>query len=187
MREGRFLIVFCCLFVVSLFISCKEQGGAETNVKETSPNYGTRAKMISKSGDLFENNEFLPLPLNHARVFNAKGDSLDILLFSKPIEEEFTFFFPYGYFEVKEQNVVRSFIFALPEDKNDMIMDRMEFQDFMLKNYPIKQIIDTWFANFKGQSKTRVQNWKETYFAEDFLEQFLKMNIIQETATDTSQ
>lgn len=187
-RISRKLLFLLTISWLPFTFSCKEQSGSTSANTEVAPGgYGTKAAMISKSGELFEGNSFLPLPLNHAKVFNSIGDSLDIVIFSKPIEEEFTFIVPYGYFEVKDQEKTRSFIFALPGDKNYAIMERMEFQDFMLKEYPIKQIIDTWFANYRGQSKTRVQNWKETYFAEDFLEQFLKMDIIQETSADTSQ
>lgn len=180
-------VCLICFLNVLLLVSCKNSTTNTEGLAIQKGAYGTKAKMISKSGELFERTPFLPLPLNHAKVYNSTGDSLDILIFSKPIVGEFTFIAPYGYFEVKEQNEIRSFIFALPADKNDAIMDRMEFQEFMLKEYPIKQIIDTWFANYKGQSKTRVQNWKETYFAEDFLEQFLKMDIIQETKIDSLQ
>lgn len=185
---NRKLLFLLTISWLPFTFSCKEQAGSTAAKTEVAPGgYGTKAAMISKSGELFEGNSFLPLPLNHAKVFNSIGDSLDIVIFSKPILEDYTFIVPYGYFEVKDQERTRSFIFALPGDKNYAIMERMEFQDFMLKEYPIKQIIDTWFANYRGQSKTRVQNWKETYFAEDFLEQFLKMDIIQETSADTSQ
>lgn len=185
---GRKLLYALTLSCLSFTFSCKEQSDPKPAIAEIAPGgYGTKAAMISKSGELFEGNSFLPLPLNHAKVFNSIGDSLDIVIFSKPIEEDYTFIVPYGYFEVKDQEEIRSFVFALPGDKKYAIMERMEFQDFMLKEYPIKQIIDTWFANYRGQSKTRVQNWKETYFAEDFLEQFLKMDIIQETSADTLQ
>jgi len=166
-------------------MGCKKSVDGISVSGKSGPHFGAKVFMVSKSGELFENNAFLPLPLNHAILVNGVGDTLDVLIMAKPIEGDSTYVFPYGYFEVRDnEKTVRPFVFALPEDKNQMIMPREGFQEFMLNRYPIKQIIDTWFSNYKGQSNTRVQNWKETYFAEDVVKNFLKIDITN-TAVDT--
>ncbi len=179
------VLLLSFIVLITIIVGCKKSVDGISVSGKSGPHFGAKVILLSKSGELFENNAFLPLPLNHAIMLNGAGDTLDVLIMAKPIEEDSTYVFPYGYFEVRDNDkMVRPFVFALPEDKGQMIMPREGFQEFMLNRYPIKQIIDTWFSNYKGQSNTRVQNWKETYFAEDFVKNFLKMDITN-TAVDT--
>lgn len=162
------------LLLISIFaFSCKQER-VETVIPIKKMTYtGIMAKVISNSGDVFEDAQYLPLPLNHCIITNSVKDTLDVLVMGKPINADSVSFFPYGYFEVKFGKENRPFLLALPEDDDLLAFERIDFQDVMLSKYSIKVIIDIWFSNYKGLSKTQVTKWNETIYAEKIVKDFL--------------
>ena len=165
------------LFVCSICLyNCKENTSTPKDLVfepiENELSYkGIKVKLLSKCGEAFEGANFLPLPLNHGFVVNEKMDSLDILILGKPVVDTFTYVLPLAYFELLEGGIKRPFVLTYPEDINLQSMEVESYSSFMRKYYPVKVIIDTWFANYKGLASIRVTNWKDNFFAENLLEQ----------------
>lgn len=154
------------------FFSCKNsaENKVSNQVTENARIYnGLRATMISKCGEAFENAQYLPLPFNHGIVVNEQKDTLDILILGLPVSEPFIHVLPLAYFETVENQIKRQFILAFPEDEKYQSLKIDSYNSFMRQNYPIKNIIDTWFANYRGLAKIRVNNWKDNFFAEELL------------------
>ena len=174
--------IFSLLLLTSVFVaSCKPER-LETVIPIKKMNYtGIMAKVISNSGDVFEDAQYLPLPLNHCIITNGANDTLDVLVMGRPINADSVSFFPYGYFEVKYAKDSRPFLLALPEDDELLAFERMEFQKLMVSKYSLKVIIDTWFSNYKGLSKTQITKWNETVYAENVVKDFLNRKLKSES------
>ena len=158
--------------ILLFFLSCKDSESEQYNkapVKVVKTYKGPKVKIFSKSGELFENAPYLPLPLNHGKISNKLKDTLDVLILGLPIEDADTYVIPIAYFELLENGIIRQFILAYPEDERYQSMKIESYDVFMRQNYPIKNIIDTWFANYKGLASIRVANWKDNFFAEELL------------------
>lgn len=163
-----------CCFLIIIFQSCKkEQKPKENIIFQKQEVYGLPVDILSKSGELFENLPYLPLPFNHGHI-RGKNDTIDVLLLSKPIQEATVKTKPIAYFEVKDNMTTRRFILAIPSDSLQNAMPIKDFNQFMLHQYPIKNIIDIYFSNYKGQVKSRVVNWRETAYAEDIITRVMR-------------
>jgi hypothetical protein len=177
-----FLRICIIVVVTSIFnISCKQDKVVFVDAVKKKNYTGIMAKVLSNSGDVFEDAQYLPLPLNHCIITNGVKDTLDVLVMGRPINADSVSFFPYGYFEVKIHKFTRPFLLAVPEDDELLAFDRMSFQDVMLAKYSIKVIIDMWFANYKGVSQTQVTKWNETIYAEKVVKDFLNRKPKSET------
>jgi inorganic pyrophosphatase len=163
------------LCLVWSLLACKKPKhtdfGKQNEVPQEQKLEGTEVKLISSAGDLFEGNHHLPLPLNHAFICGAT-DSLDILILSKVIPQATAIIKPLAYFEVHQQDEKRRFVLTTPSDTSFAAIPLLTFDDLMLKHYSIKVIIDLWFSNYKGTSKTKTTNWKNNYYAEIVLKQY---------------
>ena len=159
-------------FMAISIIACKQKTESKkenSNIENTRVYNGVRVTMLSKCGELFENSEYLPLPLNHGIAVNELSDTLDMLILGLPVKEPYVYVTPLAYFELIENQTVRKFILTYPEDEKYQSIKIESYNSFMRQNYPVKNIIDTWFANYKGLAKIRVTNWKDNFFAEELL------------------
>ena len=154
------------------FFTCKNKRESKDNSPKTESTQlfnGLRVTMVSRCGEAFEHAQYLPLPFNHGVAVNELKDTLDILILGLPVNEPFVYVVPLAYFETMENQTKRQFILAYPEDEKYQSIKIDSYNTFMRQNYPIKNIIDTWFANYKGLAKIRVNNWKDNFFAEELL------------------
>jgi inorganic pyrophosphatase len=171
------LINFCKLFILFWLIfvmACKNNNDVvnpQINGQSVDEfDYiGLKIILKSKAGEQFENSAYLPLPLNHGIAISDVNDTLDVLILGQALKDTIAYVLPLAYFELREDGMVRPFILSYPENKKYQSMQIDTYNDFMRQNYPIKVIIDTWFANYKGLAKVRVTNWKDNFFAENLL------------------
>jgi inorganic pyrophosphatase len=157
-----------------LLVSCRQDNKLGIEPEASSTNQiqeGYQIKLLSKAGELFEGNDFLPLPINHGFICGDL-DSLDVLVLSKSIKEDKAFVKPLAYFEVYQDGEKRKFVLATPSDTSYIAIPELSFDNFMVKYYSVKVILDLWFSNFKGISETKTSNWKNNYYAEDLLNKY---------------
>ena len=167
--------VFIFNFLLLSMLSC-DHGNESHKSNHEAKHMGIEVSIKSGAGSAFENSKYLSLPLNHAYLVNQLNDTLDFLILGKRIEAKKVFVLPLAYFELLENDNVREFILALPEDDIYLTTDRLSFEDLVVKHSSIKLIIDTWFSSYKGLGKLKVVNWRDEIAASTVTDNFLKVN-----------
>ena len=150
---------------VLLIVSCTQK---EERVK------GPIVEIVSQAGDYFQETPFLPAPLTHGLLINEMNDTLNVFILAQHTNLKDMEIVPLGAFKIEEGGVSTTFLLAYPYDHNLSSMPVMSFNDFVIRNHSAKVIIDTYYSNYKGLGKTRVEEWQNTHMAQKIVDDFLK-------------
>lgn len=117
---------------------------------------------------------FLPYPGNYGfipgtlmdRERGGDGDPLDILLISESlITGSVVPVIPIGALLLRDRGELDTKIIAIPAASSKQVMSPTDFLDFAIHYDAAKQIIESWFLNYKGPGKTELIRWEDENYA----------------------
>lgn len=117
---------------------------------------------------------FLPYPGNYGfvpgtlmdSIRGGDGDPLDVLVISEstatgsliPAK-------PIGALLLMDEGEIDTKIIAIPADERLQILPAKDFLDFAINYDAARQIIESWFLNYKGAGATEMIRWEDEHYA----------------------
>ena len=94
------------------------------------------------------------------------GDALDVLVLSEsqPTGSSIQVK-PIGILLLEDNGEKDHKVIAIPTDVNLQTIKAESFMDFMIEYDAAKQIIETWFLNYKGYGEIELIRWEDEKFA----------------------
>lgn len=117
---------------------------------------------------------FLPYPGNYGfipstlmdRERGGDGDPLDILVISEALTTGSVVpVIPIGALLLRDRGEIDTKIIAIPADSTKQVMAPTDFLDFAIQYDAAKQIIESWFLNYKGAGQTELIRWEDENYA----------------------
>ncbi|WP_116107767.1 inorganic diphosphatase [Lewinella sp. IMCC34191] len=117
---------------------------------------------------------FLPYPGNYGFVPSTlmdsdrggDGDGLDVLVIGESVPTGTLLrVVPIGALMLRDRGEIDTKIIAVAADPADRTLDVTTFLDFSLGNDAAKQIIETWFLNYKGPNVVELLRWEDEAYA----------------------
>ncbi|MGB3798624.1 MAG: inorganic diphosphatase [Lewinella sp.] len=117
---------------------------------------------------------FLPYPGNYGFVPSTlmdkdrggDGDALDVLVIGESVPTGTLLrVVPIGALMLRDRGEIDTKIIAVAAEPADRTLDVTTFLDFSLGNDAAKQIIETWFLNYKGPNITELLRWEDEAYA----------------------
>ena len=111
---------------------------------------------------------FLPYPGNYGFIPSTEvsknnggdGDALDVLLISKSIQTGTVLsVIPIGALILEDSGEIDTKIIAVPLEENMRIINVASFDEFTNDYKAVKEIIELWFLNYKGEGKVKFIKW----------------------------
>lgn len=131
--------------------------------------------------------DFLPYPGNYgfipstlmSKKYRGDGDALDILLISETLETGAILdIIPIGMLVLEDSKENDTKIIAIPVKKSMRIIDATSYTE-LCKNYPaVKDIIQLWFLNYKGDGIIEFIKWDDEVSAKKEVDKWLLLNEI---------
>jgi len=123
-------------------------------------------KVTNSSGDDFSFTQrdsiiyFAPYPFN-VGTLHTSTDSPEIMVISKHLDKgKRVAIIPLAKMQVESREGVKKSIFlATPHDEELAIMASTSFDDFIVSQFSLKQIVEFWYSNRYGLQGTRVLGW----------------------------
>ncbi len=118
--------------------------------------------------------QFLPYPGNYGfvpstlmtRERGGDGDALDVLVIGESVATGTQLRArPIGALLLRDRGEIDTKIIAVPADSAARVLPVTTFLDFSLGNDAAKQIIETWFLNYKGRNQTELLRWEDESYA----------------------
>lgn len=117
---------------------------------------------------------FLPYPGNYGYIPDTRlsvddggdGDPLDILVLSESrVTGTAIKVKPIGVLLMKDNGELDHKVIAIPADPANQVIRVKDFMDFMINFDAAKQIVETWFLNYKGYGAMELIRWEDEQFA----------------------
>ena len=117
---------------------------------------------------------FLPYPGNYGfipstmmdKARGGDGDALDILVISETIPTGSRISVkPIATLLLKDRGELDTKIIGVPVDSNLQVFQVDNYLDFALKHDAARNIIESWFLNYKGQGVTELIRWEDDAYA----------------------
>lgn len=118
--------------------------------------------------------QFLPYPGNYGFIpgtlmdtmRGGDGDALDVLVIAEsaptgsliPVK-------PIGALLLRDRGEIDTKLIAIPADERQQILPATDFLDFAINYDPARQIIETWFLNYKGRDQVEIIRWEDEHYA----------------------
>ncbi len=142
-----------------LFISCDNKG-----INEDGDNLQVKIKY--GSGDDFSYEEkdstiyFAPYPFSVGHLSSSE-DSKEVMVIAKRLDKgDRIDIIPLAKLSLEHlSGEKQTIILATPEDANLAIMSANSFDDFIVSQFSLKQIVEFWYSNRYGLQGTRVLGW----------------------------
>lgn len=118
--------------------------------------------------------QFLPYPGNYGfipgtlmdRDRGGDGDPLDVFLIGESQSTGSLIpVLPIGALKLRDQGELDTKIIAIPLDSTRRLINVDNFLDFAIHHDAAKQIIESWFLNYKGPRQTELIGWEDEYYA----------------------
>jgi inorganic pyrophosphatase len=118
--------------------------------------------------------KFLPYPGNYGfvpstlmdRERGGDGDALDVLVIGQSVPTGTQLRArPIGVLLLRDRGEIDSKIIAVPADTSARVLEVDNFLDFSLGNDAAKQIIESWFLNYKGRGQVELLRWEDEGYA----------------------
>ena len=187
----KITLIFGLAASIFIFSSCEEEVNYKSLPVFTSQGVlavveipaGTNKKIeYKKSTDRFEVDvkngvtqgyDFLPYPANYGFVPSTfqkndegKEEALGVLIISESLQTGDTIsVIPIGALLLKDGKKRITKIIAVPADTSKRTMQVSDYQTFVVKYSMAKNIIETWFLNYKGLGKMELIGWRNDRFA----------------------
>lgn len=122
--------------------------------------------------------DFLPYPGNYGYVAGTylkesdggDGDPLDILVIAESRTTGTVMKVkPIGVLLAEDKGQRDHKIIAIPIDPQFQIIQANSFMDLITEYDAVKQIIETWFLNYKGWGNMKLIRWQDGQFAEQLI------------------
>lgn len=145
---------------------------------------GTNRKIEFTAAEGFKNDtvaggrprviNFLPYPGNYGFVPHTlmdkerggDGDPLDVLVLSESVPTGARLAVrPIGALLLRDRGEIDTKIIAVPRDSTLRVFEVTDYLEFALKHDAARQIIETWFLNYKGPNKTELLRWEDETYA----------------------
>ena len=117
---------------------------------------------------------FLPYPANYgfipgtvlAASQGGDGDAMDVLVIAESLSTGTTLEAkPIGILLLEDNGEKDHKVIAIPSDPGLQIIQVDNFMDFITQHDAVKQIIETWFLNYKGFGNMKFIKWEDEQFA----------------------
>ena len=117
---------------------------------------------------------FLPYPGNYGFVPSTMmdkerggdGDPLDVLVLSESVPTgSLLAVKPIGALLLRDRGEIDTKIIAVPADTSLRVFQVDNFLTFALEQDAARNIIETWFLNYKGPRKTELLRWEDESYA----------------------
>lgn len=117
---------------------------------------------------------FLPYPGNYGFVPNTMmdkdeggdGDPLDVLVISETVPTGTLLAVkPIAALLLRDRGEIDTKIIAVPADSTLRVFDVDNFLAFALEHDAARNIVETWFLNYKGPRKTELIRWEDESYA----------------------
>lgn len=118
--------------------------------------------------------DFLPYPGNYGFVPSTMmdkerggdGDPLDVLVISESVPTGTRLAVrPIAALLLRDRGEIDTKIIAVPADSTQRVFSAENFLDFALEQDAAKQIIESWFLNYKGRNVTELLRWEDEAYA----------------------
>lgn len=142
-----------------LFVSCANHGSSELGDN-------LQVKITYGSGDDFSYQEedstlfFAPYPFSVGHLYNNE-DSKEIMVISKRLDRgDRIKIIPLAKLSLEDKaGSKQTVILATPIDSELSIMPSTSFDEFIVSQFSLKQIVEFWYSNRYGLQGTRVLGW----------------------------
>ena len=117
---------------------------------------------------------FLPYPGNYgfvpgtlmAKDRGGDGDPLDVLVLSESVPTGTRLsVLPVGALLLRDRGEIDTKIIAVPQDSSLRVFQVDDFLSFALEHDAARNIIETWFLNYKGPRSTELVRWEDEQYA----------------------
>jgi inorganic pyrophosphatase len=125
---------------------------------------------------------FLPYPANYGFIpstymsyeYGGDGDPLDVLLISKNLNTGNVIeIIPVAILVMNDNGENDSKIIAVPKNNDLQIIHVNSYEDLVNNYIAIKEIIELWFINYKGNGLVEFVEWKDEYSAQNEIKRWL--------------
>jgi len=198
-KIGFLLVLSWCFFM----LTCKRSGKVDPTTMDATNENGINAVIeipagsnhkieYNKSTRQFENDQidgkdriidFLPYPGNYGFIpgtymdpeKGGDGDAVDVLVLAERMEMGSALeVIPIAALLLKDGEELDTKIIAVPADSTKRIIQATNFQDFAIKYSSAQNIIEQWFANYKGLGKIELIGWRNEHVAEGEVKKWIK-------------
>jgi len=113
---------------------------------------------------------FLPYPGNYGFIPSTfmdeqrggDGDPLDVILMCASLPTgSVVSIKPIGMLELIDRGELDTKLIAIPADTSLQVIQPEDFQDFIIKYDGARNIIETWFMQYKGVGQTKMKSWQD--------------------------
>lgn len=125
---------------------------------------------------------FLPYPANYGFIpsthmsyeYGGDGDPLDVLLISKNLNTGNVIeIIPVAILVMNDNGENDSKIIAVPKDNDLQIIHVNSYEDLVNNYFAVKEIIELWFLNYKGNDLIEFVEWKDEHSAQKEIKKWL--------------
>lgn len=125
---------------------------------------------------------FLPYPANYGFIpstymsyeYGGDGDPLDVLLISEKLNTGNVIeIIPVAILVMNDNGENDSKIIAVPKNNDLQIIHVNSYEDLVNNYIAIKEIIELWFINYKGDGLVEFVEWKDEYSAQNEIKRWL--------------
>lgn len=118
--------------------------------------------------------DFLPYPGNYGFIPNTMmdkerggdGDALDVLVICPRLETGTLInVIPIACLMLQDDDEIDTKIIAIPADSTLRVIQALDYRSFAVDYHAAKDIIQTWFLNYKGIGATTLLGWRDEKYA----------------------
>lgn len=154
------------LFVFLLPLGCQQENNAiqQTIAPEDIKNKNAFLTTIQHPAGASSSHSFLPYPANHGVCQNQS--SLEVLTLAPRLAANDQIAVqPIATLVLSEQGTTRHIILATPIDTALQLIKITNYQQFLVQQAGMRQIIQDWFLYEKGLGEVELEDWKDERYA----------------------
>ena len=102
------------------------------------------------------------------------GDALDVLVLGKPLPtSSYLYIEPIAIIQLLDNGEQDDKLIAVPLDDSLKTINAHTFDELIMRYPAVQQIIEIWFANYKGAGEMQVIGWQNEVLAKEAIEKWL--------------
>ena len=159
-------ITFVLLSVILLLIACQQEASTLKQTLKTTDLEQEKAFLtdIKHPAGTISDYPFLPYPANLGICNN--NASLEVLTLAAPLDSaDQIAVYPIATLLLEEAGKERPIIIASPVDTTLQIINTVNYQQFLIQQSGMRQVLQDWFLYEKGLGKVELIDWKDERFA----------------------
>jgi len=154
------------LAVILFSIGCQQENNSikHTVVSEDIKNEKAFLTTIKKPAGASSRHSFLPYPTNYGICENQTN--IEVLTIAPRLAQNDQIAVqPIATLVLSEQGKSRPIVLATPIDTSLQIINSSNYQQFLIQQIGMRQIIQDWFLYEKGLGKVELVDWKDERYA----------------------